>query len=63
MKEYIKPNIKVCEVSIESLLTGSLGASDSLPANDDSYNQFSKKHGATSLWDYDDGEEEEEENE
>lgn len=61
MKEYIKPNIKVCEVSIESLLTGSLGASDSLPSEDSFENQFSKKKGSTSLWDYDDGEEEENE--
>lgn len=62
MKEYIKPNIKVCEVSVESLLAGSLGATDSLPTYDDTYNnQFSKKHGATSLWDYDDGEKEENE--
>lgn len=61
MKEYIKPNIKVCEVSVESLLAGgSLGANDSLPSVNPDENQFSKKHGSTSLWDYDDGEEEEE---
>lgn len=64
MKEYIKPNIKSCEVSGESLLAGgSLGATDSLPSgNNPSENQFSKKHGTTSLWDYDDEEEEEENN-
>lgn len=65
MKEYIKPNIKSCEVSGESLLAGSIGVVDSLPSGNPSNpsdNQFSKKHGTTSLWDYDDGEEEEEEN-
>lgn len=63
MKEYIKPNIKSCEVSGESLLAGSFGdVSNRTPGHDDSNNQFSKKHGTTSLWDYDDGEEEEEEN-
>lgn len=61
MKEYIKPNIKVCEVSVESLLAGSLGANDSLPSDNPFENQFSKKHGTTSLWDYDEGEEEENE--
>lgn len=63
MKEYIKPNIKVCEVSVESLLAGgSLGASDNLPSGDNSVeNQFSKKKGPISLWDYDDSEEEENE--
>lgn len=61
MKEYIKPNIKVCEVSSESLLAGSFGAYGSTPSGDANENQFSKKHGATSLWDYDDGEEEENE--
>ena len=61
MKEYIKPNIKVCEVSVESLLAGSLGATDSLPSGSNPFeNQFSKKKGSTSLWDYDDLEEEEE---
>lgn len=58
MKEYIKPNIKVCEVSCESLLTGSLN--DSLPSVNPDENQFSKKKGPISLWDYEDGEEEEE---
>lgn len=61
MKEYIKPNIKVCEVSVESLLAGSLGATESLPSDNPDENQFSKKKGPTSLWDYDDGEEEENE--
>lgn len=62
MKEYIKPNIKSCEVSGDSLLT-SLSASDRLPGgNNPTENQFSKKHGTTSLWDYDDEEEEEENN-
>lgn len=61
MKKYIKPNIKVCEVSVESLLTGSLGASDSLPVENPDENQFSKKKGPISLWDYDDSEEEENE--
>lgn len=62
MKEYIKPNIKVCEVSVESLLAGSLPTSDGTPSVDDLVdNQFSKKHGSISLWDYDDGEEEENE--
>lgn len=61
MKEYIKPNIKSCEVSGESLLAGSLGATGREPGNDSFDNQYSKKHGTTSLWDYDDGEEEEEE--
>ena len=61
MKEYIKPNIKVCEVSVESLLAGgSLGATDKLPSDNPFENQFSKKKGSTSLWDYDDLEEEEE---
>lgn len=62
MKEYIKPNIKSCEVSGESLLAGSLDKYDNLPTSDDSNNQFSKKHGTTSLWDYDDEEGEEENN-
>ena len=62
MKEYIKPNIKSCEVSGESLLAESLGASDRLPYDNRAENQFSKKHGTTSLWDYDDEEEEEENN-
>lgn len=62
MKEYIKPNIKVCEVSVESLLAGSLGANGRRPFDDNpDENQFSKKHGTTSLWDYDEGEEEENE--
>lgn len=61
MKEYIKPNIKVCEVNGETLLAGSFGKYDKLPSNDDSNNQFSKKHGTTSLWDYDESEEEENE--
>lgn len=61
MKEYIKPNIKSCEVSGESLLT-SLSATDRLPSDNPTDNQFSKKHGTTSLWDYDDEEEEEENN-
>lgn len=61
MKEYIKPNIKSCEVSGESLLT-SLSATDRLPNDNPTDNQFSKKHGITSLWDYDDEEEEEENN-
>ena len=62
MKEYIKPNIKSCEVSGESLLA-SLSATDSLPSGyNPTENQFSKKHGTTSLWDYDDEEEEEENN-
>lgn len=62
MKEYIKPNIKVCEVSVESLLAESLNAYDSRPSDDNPYeNQFSKKHGTTSLWDYDESEEEENE--
>lgn len=62
MKEYIKPNIKSCEVSGESLLAGSIGKYDVFITNDDPNNQFSKKHGTSSLWDYDDEEEEEEEN-
>ena len=64
MKEYIKPNIKSCEVSGDSLLAGSFGGvSNTTPRHDNpTENQFSKKHGTTSLWDYDDGEEEEEEN-
>lgn len=62
MKEYIKPNIKSCEVSGDSLLAGSFGKYDTLPKSDDPNNQFSKKHGTTSLWDYDDEEEEEENN-
>lgn len=61
MKEYIKPNIKSCEVSGESLLT-SLSTTDRLPSDNPADNQFSKKHGTTSLWDYDDEEEEEEDN-
>lgn len=60
MKEYIKPNIKVCEVSSESLLAGSLDAYGSTPSDDTNENQFSKKKGPISLWDYEDGEEEEE---
>lgn len=65
MKEYIKPNIKSCEVSGDSLLAGSLGITYDRPGNEKSFeneNQFSKKHGTTSLWDYDDEEEEEENN-
>lgn len=62
MKEYIKPNIKSCEVNGETLLAGSSVKNDRLPLNDNSNNQFSKKHGTTSLWDYDDEEEEEENN-
>lgn len=64
MKEYIKPNIKSCEVSGESLLT-SLSTTNGLPVSEklhENENQFSKKHGSTSLWDYDDEEEEEENN-
>lgn len=61
MKEYIKPNIKSCEVNGETLLAGSLKYGK-LPSNDDPNNQFSKKHGTTSLWDYDDEEEEEDNN-
>ena len=61
MKEYIKPNIKVCEVSSESLLAGSLDAYGRTPGENPDENQFSKKKGPISLWDYDDGEEEENE--
>lgn len=60
MKEYIKPNIKSFEVNGETLLAGSFKY-DKLPSNDDPNNQFSKKHGTTSLWDYDESEEEENE--
>ena len=59
MKEYIKPNIKSFDACCESLLAGSLGLVDSLPSYDNEENQFSKEHGSTSLWDYDDSEEEE----
>ncbi|WP_299336761.1 hypothetical protein [Prevotella sp.] len=59
MKEYIKPNIKSFDACCESLLAGSLGSTDNLPSKDDGLNQFSKKKGSTSLWDYDDDEEEE----
>lgn len=62
MKEYIKPNIKSFDACCESLLAGSLGLADELPSEDNVLNQFSKKHGSTSLWDYDDSEEEEDEN-
>lgn len=58
MKEYIKPNIKSFDACCESLLADSLGSTDKLPSTDDELNQFSKKHGTTSLWDYDDEEEE-----
>ena len=64
MKEYIKPNIKSCEVSGDSLLA-SLSAFNVRPTSEhlhENENQFSKKHGTTSLWDYDDEEEEEENN-
>lgn len=61
MKEYIKPNIKSCEVSGDSLLA-SLSAVGRKPGDDSFENQFSKKQGSTSLWDYDDEEEEEEDN-
>lgn len=62
MKEYIKPNIKSFDACCESLLAGSFGSKGEMPSNDDKLNQFSKKHGTTSLWDYDDEEEEEENN-
>lgn len=62
MKEYIKPNIKSFDACCESLLAGSLLLPDRSTSEDNELNQFSKKHGSTSLWDYDDSEEEEDEN-
>lgn len=62
MKEYIKPNIKSFDACCESLLAGSLGLVGNRPktyTTDNEENQFSKEHGSTSLWDYDDSEEEE----
>lgn len=62
MKEYIKPNIKSFDACCESLLADSFDKYDRFPTSKNTDNQFSKKHGTTSLWDYDDEEEEEENN-
>ncbi len=66
MKNYIKPEIAVTEIALESILAGSMGASTSLDNSErntiTNSNLFeSKKHnGMTSLWDFDTDDDDEE---